>query len=120
MNAMYQIIFSMRKVELKPEVRLWKSQMKAYIPVLTPKADSFLFKLDVIYYYNFYFKNGKFRKVDSQNLGKVLTDAIAEKNGIGDEYFKFGSYESYHSDDKEYCECILSQVTLDKEEAKAA
>lgn len=109
MNSMYNIIFAQRRVELKPEVRLWKTKAKEYIPQLSASKDSYLFRLDVVFYYNFFFKNGKLRKVDSQNLMKVLIDAIAEKNGIGDEYFKFGSYESYHDETQERAECVLRQ-----------
>ena len=110
MNSMYNVIFHQRRVELKPEVRLWKTQAKEYIPLFTPKEDSYLFKLDAVFHYNFLFKNQKMRKVDSQNLMKVLIDAVAEKNGIGDEYFKFGSYESYHTIDNESVNCRLSQL----------
>lgn len=110
MNSMYNVLFSQRRVELKPEVRLWKTKAKEYIPLLKQSSDSFLFRLDVVFLYNFFFKNGKLRKVDSQNLMKVLIDAVAEKNGISDEYVKFGSYESYHTADFECLECVLSQV----------
>lgn len=110
MNSMYNVMFALRRIELKPEVRLWKTKVKEYIPILHSAEDSFLFKLDVVLYYNFFFKNGKLRKVDSQNMLKVLIDAIAEKNGMGDEYFKFGSYESYHDAQFDRAECVLSQV----------
>lgn len=110
MNAMYNIIFHQRRVELKPEVRLWKTKAKEYIPQLTPHKDSYLFKLDVVFYYNFFYKNEKLKKVDTQNLMKVLIDAVAEKNGIGDEYIKFGSWETYHDQYLDKAECVLSQV----------
>jgi len=110
MNSMYNVMFNLRRVELKPEVRLWKTKAKEYIPLLTPKENSYLFKLDAVFMYNFFFKNGKFRKVDSQNLIKVLIDAVAEKNGFGDEYVKFGSWESYHRTDYDCVECTINQI----------
>jgi|SRR3990167_6748104 len=112
MNSMYNILFALRRVELKPEVRLFKTKAKEYIPLLAPKEDSYLFKLDAVFYYNFFYLNKKLKKVDSQNLMKVLIDAVAEKNGIGDEYMKFGSWESYHTEDYNRVECVLSQVAL--------
>lgn len=33
---------------------------------------------------NWYFKNGAFKKLDLQNLEKILIDAIAEKYGFDD------------------------------------
>lgn len=110
MNSMYNVLFGLRRVELKPEVRLWKTKAKEYIPQLVPHKDSYLFKLDVVFYYNLFFKNGKLKKVDTQNLMKVLIDAVAEKNGIGDEYIKFGSWETYHDPYLDKAECVLSQV----------
>lgn len=110
MNSIYNVLFGLRRIELKPEVRLFKTKAKVYIPLLSPNSESHLFKLDMVFYYDFFFKNGKLRKVDSQNLMKVLIDAVAEKNGIGDEYFKFGSYESYHDAGSNKVECTLSSV----------
>ena len=108
-NSIYQIIFHQRRVEMKPEVRKWKTQAKEYIPRVVPFPESQLFKLDVIFYYDFFYKNGKLKKFDSQNLLKLLCDAVAEKGGFSDELIKFGSWESYH-DSKEQVEGILSQV----------
>ena len=111
MNAVYNILFHMRRVEMKPEVRLWKMKAKEFIPILKPHKNSYLFKLDAVIYYELFYKYGMLKKVDTQILLKVLIDAISEKNGIGDEYFKFGSYESYHDAGREKVECRLAQVT---------
>ena len=90
MNSLYNVIFSMKRIELKPEIRLWKSQAKQYVPVWKqsdePNSGWLYFKADV--YTNIYFKNGKVRKLDLQNLEKCLIDTICEKIGIGDEYIR--------------------------------
>jgi len=109
-NAIYQILFSQRRVEMKPEVRAWKNSAKLFIPQITPLDDSYLFRLDAIFHYNFFFKNGKIRKFDSQNLLKVLCDAVAEKAGFRDELVKFGSWASIHNTEKEQVEVVVSQV----------
>lgn len=96
---------------MKGEVRLWKTEAKSVIPKLNPLADSNLFRLNAVFYYDFFFKNGKVRKFDTHNLMKVLQDAVAEKNGFEDSLIKFNMIESYHSPDKEYVECELQQVT---------
>lgn len=89
-NSLYNIIFSMKKVELKPEIRLWKTQAKQYVPVWKQLGENKLpwlyFKADI--YTQLYFKNGNVRKLDLQNLEKCLIDAVCEKLGIGDEYIK--------------------------------
>lgn len=99
MNAVYEIIFAQRKVRMKPDVANWKTRAKEYIPKLVPSDKAPLFRIDATFYYDFYYQNGKMKKVDTQNLMKVLIDAIAEKNGFDDSYVKFGGWESYHVGD---------------------
>lgn len=110
MNAIYQIIFHLKQVQMKPEVRAWKTQAKMMIPAMKPHADSYLFKLDATFTYNFLFKNGAFRKFDTPNMLKVLIDAVSESVGIKDEYLKFGSWKSEHSDRLEHVDCTLTQL----------
>ena len=114
MNSLYNIIrlpgLPLR-VEMKPEVRRWKTESKVYIPMIKPTANSYLFNIQATFYYKFHHLNGKMKKVDTQNLLKVLIDAVAEKNQVGDEYFKSGSWESVDSE-KEQVECVLSQIRV--------
>jgi Holliday junction resolvase RusA-like endonuclease len=112
-NTIYQIIFSQRRVEMKPEVRLWKTKAKEYIPNLTPFEDSHLFSIDVKYYYDWYYKNGRFKKFDTANLLKILIDAIAEKCGFDDSRVKVGSWESYHTT-SERVEVVVKQIMFNQ------
>lgn len=84
-NSLYNVMFAMRKVELKPEIRLWKSQVKQFVPVWKTAESGFLY-FNVEFHTETMFKNGKLRKLDLQNLEKALIDAVCEKLGIGDEY----------------------------------
>ena len=88
MNSLYNVIFSMKRVELKPEIRLWKTQAKQFVPVWKQlgksKSGWLYFNADV--YTQVYFKNGKVRKIDLQNMEKCLIDAVCEKLGIEDEF----------------------------------
>jgi len=108
-NAIYQIIFSQRRVEMKPEVRLWKTQAKVYVPRIVAHGDVYTFKIDTVFHYPWHHKNGKLRKFDSQNLLKVLCDAIAEKTGFSDERFKAGSWDSV-DDESQKVDVTVSQV----------
>jgi hypothetical protein len=108
-NAIYQIIFQFRRVEMKPEVGAWKTKAKEYIPKLKPLPDSHLFLLDSVFTYPFFYKNGKLKRFDTANLLKVLCDAVSEKSGFDDKLIKFGSWESYDGEE-EQVECILRQV----------
>ena len=103
-NALHNVIWSQRRVELKPEVRAWRSQAKQYIPRVTLGC-SFL-RVDVVVHYPFYHANGKLRIFDSHNLLKPLLDVIAEKIGVNDNCMKAGSWDSKNSDN-EKVEVIL-------------
>lgn len=108
-NALYQISFAQRKVFMNPEARLWKTQMKLIIPRIKASDTSHFFKIDRAYHYNFFYKNGKVKKIDTFNLDKLLIDAIAEKCGFDDSLVKFGLTESYNCD-KERIDIVISRV----------
>ena len=83
MNSVYQIIYSQRRIEMKPEVRLWKSRAKGFIPVWRIEEGEELdleFKMEG----NWLYKNGKPKRMDVQNLLKVVIDALCEKWGVDD------------------------------------
>ena len=84
-NSLYNVMFHLKRVELKPEIRLWKTQIKQFVPAWkTDKTGYIYFNADI--YTETLFKNGKLKKLDLQNMEKALIDAICEKLGIGDEF----------------------------------
>ena len=83
MNSLYQVIFSQRRTQLKPEARFWKTQAKAHIPSVTIEP-SIPLSLSMDFHDDWYYLNGKIRRIDSPNLIKLTIDAIAEKLGIDD------------------------------------
>jgi len=84
-NSLYNVMFKLKRVELKPEIRLWKTKVKEFVPVWkTEKTGYLYFNADI--YTETLFKNGKVRKLDLQNLEKALIDAVCEKLGLSDEF----------------------------------
>ena len=84
-NSLYNVMFALKRVELKPEIRMWKTQVKQFVPPWkTEKTGYLYFNLDV--YTETLFKNGKVRKLDLQNMEKALIDAVCEKIGLSDEF----------------------------------
>ena len=69
--------------EPRPEVRLFRSQLKSYLPVWVG-ASSGPYSLSVAFHENWYFKNGFPKKKDVQNLVKAVCDAVAERYGFDD------------------------------------
>lgn len=84
-NSLYNVMFHLKQVQLKPEIRLWKTQVKQFVPVWKTERTGYLyFNADM--YTETLFKNGKVRKLDLQNMEKALIDAICEKLGLSDEF----------------------------------
>jgi endodeoxyribonuclease RusA len=108
-NSLHQIIYSQRKVELKPEVRRWRSDAKQHIPRFIPRSESSLLRADVVFHYPFYHANGKLREFDTHNAVKPLLDVIAEKLGFNDKRVKSGSWDSVDSLN-EKVEVVLREV----------
>lgn len=107
-NSIYQIIYAQRRVELKPEVRLYKSRAKQYVPrwVVAPMQP---LKMELKFYAQWFFKNSAFRKLDLQNLIKVVVDAVAEKQGWCDsQVWEFEA--SKIQSDEEYIAVTLTKL----------
>lgn len=85
-NSLYNVMFHLKRVELKPEIRLWKTQVKQYVPAWNSEGRTDNLYFNAEFHTQTLFKNGKLRKLDLQNLEKALIDAVCEKLGIGDEF----------------------------------
>ena len=86
-NQLYMINHRQRSVYLNPKALLFKSQAKMCMPPKPGwlKADTKVELLMVIFS-NLYYKNGKVKKFDLQNLEKIVIDAVSEKYGHDDCY----------------------------------
>lgn len=109
-NALHQIIYAQRRVELKPEVRKWKYDAKPYIPRVLWSSESSLIRVDTIFYYRIFTADGTLRVFDTQNALKPLIDLIAEKQGWNDKRAKGGSWDTVDSMD-EKVEVVLREIT---------
>lgn len=107
-NSLYQIIYSQRRVELKPEARRWKSDSKGHVPRFTPREGK-LVAVDATFFYRFHYANGKVRVFDAANLLKLMIDCIAEKCGFNDCLVRYGSWGSV-DDVNERVEITLREV----------
>ena len=107
-NALHNVIWSQRKVVLKPEVLRFRSDASAFVPRME-FTDGSLIRVDTIFYYHFYHQNGKLRVFDTHNAVKPTLDLIAWKIGVNDNRFKAGSWDSVDSAD-EKVEVTLREV----------
>jgi Holliday junction resolvase RusA-like endonuclease len=82
-NKHFQIIYNLREVCLTPEAHAFKNRVKMSIPPCEFKSTD-KFSIEIEYHSNFVCKNGSNRKIDLQNLDKLLIDALFEKIGLDD------------------------------------
>lgn len=108
-NALYQIIYNQRRVELKPEILRWKHRAKEYVPRCQWKSESSIIRVDTVFYYRIFTAEGKLKIFDTQNVLKPLIDLIAEKQGWNDKRAKGGSWDTFDSKD-ERVEIVLTEV----------
>jgi hypothetical protein len=108
-NALHNIIYSQRKVELKPEIRKWKNDAAVFVPRIALRSDTSIIRVDVVFHYRFHYANGKLRVFDTHNAVKPLLDLIAAKAGFNDLRVKCGSWDSVDSVD-EKVEVVLREV----------
>lgn len=99
-NSLHQVIWTQRRVELKPEIRQWKYQAKEYVPRAQWRSESSIIRVDVVAHYRMFTNEGKLREFDTQNVLKPLIDLIAEKQGWNDKRAKAGSWETVDSIDE--------------------
>lgn len=96
-NSLHQVIWTQRRVELKPEIRQWKYRAKEYVPRVRWESESSVIRVDTIFHYRMFTSDGKMRIFDTQNILKPLIDLIAEKQGWNDKRAKAGSWETVDS-----------------------
>lgn len=100
-NSLYQIIYNQRRVELKPEYRRYKNDMKQYVPRFDECSE-----MRIDFEFNFNFKK---RRFDAANLCKLTIDLICEKLGVNDKVVRHGSWYSVDSE-KEFVQVTLTEV----------
>lgn len=108
-NSLHQIIYSQRRVELKPEVRRWRTAAKEYVPRCRWRSQSSIIRVDTVFYYRMFTSEGKLKEFDTQNVLKPLIDLIAEKQGWNDKRAKAGSWNTIDSI-SEYVQVVLTEL----------
>lgn len=111
-NGIYQVLFKQHRVELKPEARRWKSEAKQHMPPWKPESGTSFICIDVVFYYNFYGKNGALVEKDTHNYMKLLQDAVAERYDFKDSRVKRCPIDSRHAK-KESVVVIVSEYNLE-------
>lgn len=102
-NQSISINYNLRQVSLSKEAREFKQRVKEFMPHWKPDKDS-LFGITISMHYDWYYKNGKLRKLDLSNLDKLVIDAVSEKMGIDDSHivqvylFKIQNITNSHTD----------------------
>lgn len=108
-NSLHVIIWSQRRVELRPEIRKWKNDAAVFVPRIVVQSANSILRADTKFYYPFYHANGKLREFDTHNVVKPLLDLIAAKSGFNDKRVKAGSWDSV-DERNERVEVVLREL----------
>lgn len=68
---------------MKPEVAMYKRDMKRLVPEWRVEPGERV-SMKMSMYGNWLYKNGKIKKLDVQNLIKVVVDLVSERMGFND------------------------------------
>lgn len=83
-NRIYAINHNQRRVMLSDEALLWRTRTGPFIKACRWPAD-WLLRLELNYESpNWHYKNGKLKRIDVQNLEKLLIDTLFGKWGWDD------------------------------------
>jgi len=83
-NQHIHINYAIKQVYLTKKAREFKRSVKLLTPPNSKLSDNSKLQLKVEIHNDWYYKNGKVKRLDIQNLDKLLIDAICEKWGIDD------------------------------------
>jgi len=109
MNSLYNVMFALKRVEMKPEVRRYKTDMKVYVPQLQiEKNEVVALEFEIVQ--EWVCKNGNWKKQDIQNMLKVLIDLISEKQGWDDSQVWYVNARKIESKTEEYVRVKESKV----------
>lgn len=121
MNQIYAINFGQRQVYLRPEVKRWKNDCKPHVPLWRPSGTGYI-SIELDFYGNWLYKNGKLKRADLQNLEKVTIDTICEKIGVDDKFIVHKVTNKIQSDDHDFVDVQMKlvgvQIALDGTEKK--
>lgn len=107
-NRMFQIIYSLKEVRLSPEAHAYKNKIKLSMPPFTVEERPLWVEIE--YCYNWYYKNGNLKKIDTANCDKLLIDAVAEQLGIDDKFFKKRTVLDIHNPKEQYTNVTIGYL----------
>lgn len=82
-NQHYKINYNLRQIYLDKIAHDFKKLVFLHTPPME-YGDNDVFYLKVEIHYDWFYKNGKVRKLDIQNMDKLLIDSISERLGFDD------------------------------------
>ena len=108
-TASLKINHSTRTTYLSQQARKFKDIVAIHMPYWELPKGEVLFIMHNRYHANWYYKNGKIKKKDVQNMNRLLIDAVFKKLGLDDCHLWMCIDTKVQSDDKEE----FTEVTLE-------
>lgn len=101
-NQSFKIAFKLGSVYLSVDAKKYKQQVIIHTPHWDVAYNKDLkLRIDLEFRANWYYKNGKMKKKDIQNMDKLVIDAVFTKLGIDDSHVWYNSNSKVQSDKHE-------------------
>lgn len=111
MNSLLYVIWHQKRLETKPEVRLFRSNFKSYLPPWEPEITG-LYSVRFSFHADWYYKNGSLRREDAPNLIKCCLDALCERYSLEDAQVWHLSCEKVHAPERPGIEVWMEASSL--------
>lgn len=95
-----KINYRLKNVYLSQKGRNYKTKVKLNTPRWELPDRPLIFNIYTKYYSNWYYKNGKVKKVDVQNMDRLLIDAVFSTMGRDDSFLWKVTNEKVQSDEE--------------------
>lgn len=87
-NESFKINFRAKQIYLSQEAKEFKKLLMLHVPMIDEKdfKPNSTLSIDLIFYDNWYYKNGNMRKKDVQNMDKIVIDSLFKLLPVDDCY----------------------------------
>jgi Holliday junction resolvase RusA-like endonuclease len=113
-NKACKINYGRRNVYLTQSARNFKTKVKLNVPAWELDDQDLVFQIHNKYYSNWYYKNGKPKKKDVQNMNRLLIDAIFSALGKDDSLLWRVTDEKVQCEDEEFTHVTLEVINVDQ------
>jgi len=106
-NMSFKVNYHKRCIYLTKAAHDFKRHVKEHMPYIKIDPLRDFLTIYIVVVQNWYYKNGKLKKQDIQNMDKLYIDALCEHMGIDDSHVRVSHIEKIQSAKKTYSKVVI-------------